>query len=79
MADPLARRLYVYNVQGGPVATFPIERKTGARGLRSIVEAIMIDIMFELPSIEGEKQVVVNRDVIVNSTKPEIQYKKKSA
>jgi len=61
------------------IAEKAIERKTGARGLRSIVEAIMIDIMFELPSIEGEKQVVVNRDVIVNSTKPEIQYKKKSA
>jgi ATP-dependent Clp protease ATP-binding subunit ClpX len=61
------------------IAEKAIERKTGARGLRSIVEAIMIDIMFELPSIEGEKQVVVNREVIVNSTKPEIQYKKKSA
>ena len=61
------------------IARKSIERKTGARGLRSIVEAIMIDIMFELPSIEGEKQVVVNLDVIMNSSKPEIQYKKKSA
>jgi len=61
------------------IAEKAIERKTGARGLRSIVEGIMIDIMFELPSIKGEKQVVVNRDVIENSTKPEIQYKKKTA
>jgi ATP-dependent protease Clp ATPase subunit len=35
--------------------------------------------MFEIPSIEGEKQVIVNRDVIENSSKPEIVYKKKTA
>ncbi|MFO7731170.1 MAG: ATP-dependent Clp protease ATP-binding subunit ClpX [Spirochaetia bacterium] len=61
------------------IAEKAIERRTGARGLRSIVEGIMIDMMFELPSIEGEKQVVVKRSVIDDSTKPEIVYKKKSA
>ncbi|HDQ13519.1 MAG TPA: ATP-dependent Clp protease ATP-binding subunit ClpX [Sediminispirochaeta sp.] len=61
------------------IAQKAIEQKTGARGLRSIVEGIMIDIMFELPSIEGEKQVVVNREVIDKAEKPEIHFKKKTA
>jgi ATP-dependent Clp protease ATP-binding subunit ClpX len=61
------------------IAEKAIAQKTGARGLRSIVEGFMMDIMFEIPSIEGEKQVIVNRDVIENSSKPEIVYKKKTA
>jgi ATP-dependent Clp protease ATP-binding subunit ClpX len=61
------------------IAELAIAQRTGARGLRSIVEKVMIDIMYEIPSIEGEKQVVINRDVIENSTRPEITYKKKTA
>ncbi len=61
------------------IAELAIAQRTGARGLRSIVEKVMIDIMYEIPSIEGEKQVVISRDVIENSTRPEISYKKKSA
>ena len=61
------------------IAEQAIAQRTGARGLRSIVEKIMIDIMYEIPSMEGEKQVVINRDVVENSTKPEITFKKKTA
>jgi ATP-dependent Clp protease ATP-binding subunit ClpX len=61
------------------IAEKAIAQRTGARGLRSIVEGFMMDIMFEIPSIEGEKQVIINRDVIENSSKPEIVYKKKTA
>jgi ATP-dependent Clp protease ATP-binding subunit ClpX len=61
------------------VAQQAMDRKTGARGLRSIVENIMIDIMYEIPSIEGKKRVVITRDVIENSEKPEIVTIKKSA
>jgi len=61
------------------IAQKAMDRKTGARGLRSIVENIMVDIMYDIPSIEGEKRVTVTRDVIEKSEKPEIQLIKKSA
>ncbi len=61
------------------IADLAIERKTGARGLRAIVENIMIDLMFEIPSIEGEKRVTITRDAVVNEQKPEIVLAKKSA
>ena len=46
------------------IAKMAIERETGARGLRSIIESIMMKPMFELPSIEGVTKVTVTRDVI---------------
>ncbi len=54
-------------------------QKTGARGLRGIVENVMIDLMFEIPSMEGKKKVVITRDVIDNGERPEITLVKKSA
>jgi hypothetical protein len=42
------------------VARKAIERKTGARGLRSIMESILLDTMFELPSLEGVAEVVIS-------------------
>ncbi len=54
------------------IAKKAIERKTGARGLRAIVESIMIDIMFDIPSIEGHKKVVVTKDVVEKGIKPEV-------
>jgi ATP-dependent Clp protease ATP-binding subunit ClpX len=54
-------------------------RKTGARGLRSIVENAMIDIMFDIPSLKGPKKVIVSRRVIEDSEKPEIVFQKKTA
>ena len=56
-----------------------MERKTGARGLRSIVENVMTDIMFDIPSIEGKKRVVITRAVIEQQEKPEIVQVRKSA
>jgi ATP-dependent Clp protease ATP-binding subunit ClpX len=61
------------------IAELALERKTGARGLRAIVENIMIDLMFEIPSIEGPKRVTITRDAVVNAQKPEIVQVKKSA
>ncbi len=46
------------------------ERKTGARGLRSIVEGIMTDIMFKLPSLTGTKKCIITKDVVVNKSEP---------
>ena len=54
-------------------------RKTGARGLRSIVEAVMIDIMYDIPSIKGKKRVIITRDVIEKSEKPVVIQDKKTA
>ena len=63
------------------IAAKAMKRKTGARGLRAIVETVMTDIMYEIPSIKGKKRVVVTKDVIESGVKPEIIIldKKKSA
>src|SRR6516164_857750 len=47
-----------------------IERKTGARGLRSIMESLLLDIMFDLPGLEEVKEVVVSRQVVEGLTRP---------
>ena len=52
------------------VAKRAMERKTGARGLRSILEHGLLDTMFELPSLEGVKKVVVEANVITDDAKP---------
>ena len=47
------------------IARKAIERKTGARGLRSIMEEILLDSMYEIPSEENINEVVINNDVVV--------------
>ncbi|GAB5488758.1 MAG: ATP-dependent protease ATP-binding subunit ClpX [Parasphingorhabdus sp.] len=47
-----------------------IERKTGARGLRSIVENILLDTMFDLPDFEGVDEVVIDKDVVAGTKDP---------
>jgi ATP-dependent Clp protease ATP-binding subunit ClpX len=47
-----------------------IERKTGARGLRSIMESILLDTMFDLPGLEGVKEVVISRQVVEGTAPP---------
>ncbi|MDR2135873.1 MAG: ATP-dependent Clp protease ATP-binding subunit ClpX [Treponema sp.] len=61
------------------IADTAIKQKTGARGLRAIVEKLMTDIMFEIPSIPGSKRVVITQDVVVKSEVPEILPFQKSA
>ena len=61
------------------IADTAIKQKTGARGLRAIVEKLMTDIMFEIPSLEGYKQIVITRDTVMKSEPPEIHYLQKSA
>ncbi len=52
------------------IAKKAITRKTGARGLRSIMEGILLDTMFDLPTLEGVEEVVVNDDVVEGRGKP---------
>ncbi|TIS74479.1 MAG: ATP-dependent Clp protease ATP-binding subunit ClpX, partial [Mesorhizobium sp.] len=52
------------------IAKRAIERKTGARGLRSIMEAILLDTMFELPALEGVREVVISEEVVSGNARP---------
>ena len=52
------------------VANKAIERRTGARGLRSILETILLDTMFELPSLEGVEEVVISAEVVEGKAQP---------
>jgi ATP-dependent Clp protease ATP-binding subunit ClpX len=56
-----------------------LSRKTGARGLRSIVERLMTELMFELPSMEGQKRVTVTREDVETGQKPSVELTQKSA
>ena len=47
-----------------------IVRKTGARGLRSIMESILLEPMFELPSLDGVERMVINREVVEGTARP---------
>jgi ATP-dependent Clp protease ATP-binding subunit ClpX len=60
------------------VAEEAAKRQTGARGLRAILEDIMLDIMYELPSQSGISECIINRDVVVERKQPIILYKKKA-
>ncbi|ABK46126.1 ATP-dependent Clp protease ATP-binding subunit ClpX [Magnetococcus marinus MC-1] len=51
-----------------------IERKTGARGLRALLESTLLDIMFEIPSKQGVREVVINREVVEKQIEPLLIY-----
>ena len=51
-----------------------MERKTGARGLRSILESVLLDTMYEIPSLEGVTQVVIEASVITGDSEPLLIY-----
>jgi len=59
------------------VARKAIQRKTGARGLRSIMEAILLETMFELPTFDGVEEVVVNAEVVEGRAQPLLIYAEK--
>lgn len=54
-----------------------VARKTGARGLRAILESIMLDIMFELPSIEGVKDCLITEEVVEKNAEPILTFERK--
>jgi ATP-dependent Clp protease ATP-binding subunit ClpX len=61
------------------IADKAIARNTGARGLRAIVESLMMDVMYDIPSIDGAKRVVVDRSTVEGSATPSVEILKKSA
>ena len=58
----------------GAIARKAMDRKTGARGLRSILEDVLLNTMFELPGMAGVEEVVVNEEVIEGKAKPLFIY-----
>lgn len=54
------------------IAKRAIERKTGARGLRSIIEGIMLDVMFELPSRDDIKKCIITKETVIDNTLPKL-------
>lgn len=61
------------------IAVKAIERNTGARGLRSIIEDIMMDVMFDVPSDEDIKEVIVTEDSVTGNGTPKVIYAEKKA
>ena len=59
-------------------ASQALVRQSGARGLRAILEHAMLDIMYDIPSRSGIKEVVVNEDVITKREAPLIVYQKEA-
>ena len=54
------------------IAKKAIERKTGARGLRSIIENIMLDVMFDLPSRDDISKCIITKDTVLNNSMPKL-------
>ena len=52
------------------IAQQALKRKSGARGLRAIIEGVMTDTMYELPSLEGVKKCIITEDAVLNNAKP---------
>lgn len=61
------------------IAHLAIKRKSGARGLRAIMEQLMLDIMYEIPNHPELKEVVINEDVVYGRTTPVVLYQKEYA
>ncbi|WP_291327449.1 ATP-dependent Clp protease ATP-binding subunit ClpX [Desulfovibrio sp. UCD-KL4C] len=56
------------------IANLAVKRKTGARGLRNVLESIMLDIMYVLPSLTGVKECVINKSVVETGMDPLLIY-----
>ena len=60
------------------VAREALKRKSGARGLRAILEAAMLDVMYELPSLKNVRECVISEEVILNHEQPILLYEKQA-
>ena len=64
---------------GRPKSIKALDRKTGARGLRSIMEQSLIDTMFDLPTLDGVAKVVLDEHTIEDEAKPLLVYREQKA
>ncbi|MFN3395280.1 MAG: ATP-dependent Clp protease ATP-binding subunit ClpX [Thermodesulfovibrionales bacterium] len=60
------------------IARNAVQRKTGARGLRAILEEVMLDVMYEIPSEKGITECLINEDTVVKKERPILIYKKQA-
>jgi ATP-dependent Clp protease ATP-binding subunit ClpX len=60
------------------IARDAMKKKTGARGLRSIMERVMLDVMYEIPALSNVKECVVSEEVIVNHDRPILIYEEEA-
>jgi ATP-dependent Clp protease ATP-binding subunit ClpX len=60
------------------IAKLSVDRKSGARGLRSIIENTMLDIMYDLPSRNDVRECVITEEVVLNSEQPILLFEQKS-
>ena len=60
------------------VARQAVKRKSGARGLRSILETVMLDLMYEIPSRDDVEECVINEEVIEQSSNPLLVLKQEA-
>jgi ATP-dependent Clp protease ATP-binding subunit ClpX len=56
------------------IASEAIRRRAGARGLRSILEGAMLDVMYEIPSRKTAREVVISEEVILKKSEPVVLY-----
>ena len=61
------------------IARKALARKTGARGLRSIIEHVLIDTMFDLPTLDGVAKVVIDEHIVEDGAKPLLVYREQKA
>ena len=60
------------------IAKLAVKRKTGARGIRSIIEDLLLDLMYETPDFKDLKKVVINNDVVTKKIKPMLMFSNKN-
>jgi len=58
------------------IAQKALERKSGARGLRAVMENCLLDIMYEIPSVKNVKECVIGADVVLNGEPPILLYER---
>ena len=61
------------------IVKIAVKRKTGARALRSVMEKIMLDIMYEIPSMDNINTCVINKETVIDGKKPTLRKLKKTA
>ena len=69
--------LEIKNEALNEIAKLAVLRKTGARGLRSIMEDLLVDLMYETPDQTELKKIVINSDVVIKKTKPMLLFTNK--
>ena len=70
MKRPLHSQGFGAPVGENPNELFAKEVRTGARGLRAVLEEVMLEMMYELPSMPGLKECIITREVILNKERP---------